>query len=145
MKKISIVVLIVAILALATYFFMQEENVPTSQGSLATSGLECHDSPNYFMIQKSLADAVGSNIVIKYKTDPGQNFPCEYTVANGDYEIRNVIAEYFLTFTDNFLEKHHATDRTRYLFSDLVSDTKPGSAVIGLPCTRTLRDPFFHA
>lgn len=74
-----------------------------SEGSMATSGLECHDSSRYFAVQKSLSDSVGSNILIKYKTSPSQSFPCAYTVASGDFEIKNVQAEYFLTFTDNFL------------------------------------------
>lgn len=66
-------------------------------------GLKCHDSPKYFAIQKNLDPNVGSNILIKYKNNPDQDFPCTYTVANSDFEIKNISAEYFLTFTDNFL------------------------------------------
>lgn len=66
-------------------------------------GLECHDSLKYFAVQKSLSDTVGSDILIKYKTNSSQNYPCAYNVANGDFELKNVLAEYFLTFTDNFL------------------------------------------
>jgi hypothetical protein len=65
--------------------------------------LECHDSPKYFAIQKGISDSAGSDILIKYDTNPSQNFPCAYTVASGDFEIKNVMAEYFLAFTENFL------------------------------------------
>jgi hypothetical protein len=68
-----------------------------------TGALQCHDSPKYFAVEKSLADSVGSDILIKYKTEPSQNIPCAYTPVSGDLELKNVMAEYFLTFTDNFL------------------------------------------
>lgn len=73
------------------------------QGKTSGIGLKCYDSPKYFAIEKSLADSVGSNILIKYKTNPSQNIPCTYTVAGGDFELKNIVAEYFLTFTDTFL------------------------------------------
>ncbi len=66
-------------------------------------GLECNDSPKYFAVEKSLSDSVGSNILIEYKTNPEQNFPCVYSVTSTDFELKNVLAEYFLAFTDNFL------------------------------------------
>ena len=69
----------------------------------AAVGLECHESPKYFVVEKSLSDSVGSNILIKYKISPEQNFPCAYAAASGDFELKNVLAEYFLAFTDNFL------------------------------------------
>jgi hypothetical protein len=67
------------------------------------AGIECHSSSKYFAIQKSLAPDAGSDILIKYKTNPDQNLPCTYKAVNGDFEIKNVMAQYFLTFTDNFL------------------------------------------
>lgn len=67
------------------------------------NSLRCHDSPRYFVVEKSLADIVGSDILIKYKTSSDQNIDCEYRVANGDFELKNALAEYFFTFTDNFL------------------------------------------
>lgn len=66
-------------------------------------GVECYGSTKYFVIQKSLAPSVGSDILVKYKTSTGDSFNCVYTVASGDFEIKNVEAEYFLTLTDNFL------------------------------------------
>jgi len=65
--------------------------------------LSCHESSKYFAIEKSLAPNVGSNILVKYKTSPTQNFSCKYEVASGDFELKNLEAEYFLAFTDNFL------------------------------------------
>jgi hypothetical protein len=68
-----------------------------------TAGLECHDSPKYFAVEKGLSDSVGSDILIKYKTNSGQTFPCAYEAETADFELKNVEAEYFLAFTDNFL------------------------------------------
>ncbi|MCX6702202.1 MAG: hypothetical protein NTX96_03360 [Candidatus Zambryskibacteria bacterium] len=103
MKKFSILILVVLIVAVAVYFFIKKDKAPALEEPLVTSGLECYDSLKYFAMQKSLSDSVGSNILIKYKTNSSQNFPCTYTVASDDFEIKNVLAEYFLTFTDNFL------------------------------------------
>jgi len=103
MKKIQILILIVLIIVIVVYFFTRKEDAPATEEPLPTAGLECHSSSKYFVIQKSLSDSVGSNILIKYKTNPNQNFSCAYTVAGGDFEIKNVLAEYFLAFTDNFL------------------------------------------
>ena len=65
--------------------------------------MECFDSPKYFAIQKSLAPNVGSDILVKYTTEANQNLPCAYVLATSDFEIKNVDAEYFLAFTNNFL------------------------------------------
>lgn len=105
MKKTQIIlwVLGVLIIGATVYFFTRTDTASTTEEPLATPGVECHDSPNYMAIQKSLTDSVGSDILIKYKTNPSQSFPCAYTVAPGDFELKNVEAEYFLAFTDTFL------------------------------------------
>lgn len=103
-KTIVIVVAAVAVIIFSgVYFFTRGAGVPVTEVPISTDGSECHDSPKYFAIQKSLTDSVGSNILIKYKTSSSQSIPCVYTVASGDFELQNVLAEYFLAFTDNFL------------------------------------------
>jgi hypothetical protein len=105
MKKNQILILIILIITITigAYCFVKKEKTLVVKDLGTISGLECHDSPKYFFIQKSLSDSVGSNILIKYKTNPNQSFPCTYTVTSSDFEIQNVLAEYFLMFTDNFL------------------------------------------
>ena len=103
MKKIIISIVVILIVGFAVYFVAKKVEAPTVEEQLTTSGLECHNSVKYFAIQKSLSDSVGSDILIKYKISPSDKFPCTYTVASEDFEIKNVLAEYFLTFTDNFL------------------------------------------
>ncbi len=110
MSKALVMILIAAILAVAVYFLHTNARVPSIQNTVAAAGVECHDSPKYFLIQKSLADSVGSDILVKYKTSPAQNIPCAYAAASGDFEIPNVSAEYFLTFTDNFLVLDSGTE-----------------------------------
>ncbi len=65
--------------------------------------LTCHESSKYFVLEKSLAPNVGSDILVKNKTAPTQVVPCEYRVGAGDFEIKNADAQYFLAFTDNFM------------------------------------------
>lgn len=90
------------------------------------TGLECHTSPKYFAIQKSLTDSVGSDILIKYIVNPDKNLSCTYKVAKGDFEIKNVVAEYFLAFTDNFLvlDQGTAPEPRRLVVYDLRSHEK---------------------
>ena len=101
-RALQILVAVILVVG-AVYVLTKSEQAPVEGEPVAVSGLECHDSLKYFAVQKSLADSVGSDILIKYKTAPGQNIPCVYTVASGDFEMKNAQAEYFLTFTDNFL------------------------------------------
>jgi len=103
MKKTIILVLAILIVVVGVYFITKRVEAPTVEEPLTTSGLECYNSAKYFAIQKSLVDSVGSDILIRYKISPSGNFPCAYTMTSEDFEIKNVQAEYFLTFTDNFL------------------------------------------
>lgn len=97
------------VLGIASYVSIPVTNPITAESGAFTIqkntavGLACNDATKYFVVEKSLADSVGSDILVKYKTNPGQNFPCVYSVAGGDFELKNVMAEYFLAFTDNFL------------------------------------------
>lgn len=76
---------------------------PSTSTAQTEAGIECHDSERHLFIQKDLKDSVGSDILVKYKSTADQNIPCAYTVADGDFEIKNTQAEYFLAFTDNYL------------------------------------------
>jgi len=103
--KIIVGLLVITLLSATGlfYFLNTSKTVSISEPDVVSTGLECHDSSQYFAIQKNLTDAVGSTILIKYKTSPNTTFPCAYVVSNDDFEIKNVSAGYFLTFTDNFL------------------------------------------
>lgn len=103
MKKTQLIILFVLLaVAGAVFLLSAKEKTPASKEPVGVE-LKCHSSPRYSVIEKSLTDGVGSDILIKYKTGPRQNIPCSYHVASGDFEIKNAVAEYFLTFTDNFL------------------------------------------
>ncbi len=66
-------------------------------------GVECRDSSKYFVVQKDVADSVGSDILVKYKSNPNENFSCIYAAREDDFEIKNASAEYFLALSGNFL------------------------------------------
>ena len=65
--------------------------------------ISCEESSKYFVISKRSEDYIKSDFLVKYKTDKDQVIPCDYIVAEGDFEIKNQEATYFLALTDNFL------------------------------------------
>lgn len=101
-QLLTLILVILVIIGLA-YIFTKEDKVIVVKEPVSTASLACHDSAKYFAVEKSLADSVGADILIKYKTDVNQDIPCVYTVGSNDFELKNVMAEYFLTFTDNFI------------------------------------------
>ena len=86
----------------------------------------CHETQKYFAVEKSLADSVGSTILVKYKTAVDQHFACSYAVGENDFEINNEDADYFLAFTDNFLiiDRGTAPDPRGLIVYDLRSRTQ---------------------
>ncbi|MDR3547689.1 MAG: hypothetical protein P4M11_05380 [Candidatus Pacebacteria bacterium] len=114
-KSTKIILIIAAIIVIgvasffAVKFWMPKPAVETSQEETSfvttdsTDKRTCHESEKYFEVQNSLGDLVGSDILIKYKTAIDQRFSCTFIVENGDFEIKNADADYFLAFTDNFL------------------------------------------
>ena len=68
-----------------------------------STGVVCHNSPQYFIITRALDGSVGSDTLVKYKATADAQFPCRYVVAQGDFEIKNGSAEYFLAITNHFL------------------------------------------
>jgi hypothetical protein len=62
----------------------------------------CHESPRYLIVEGS-TEEVGTNFLVKYKFDSSQAFQCKYLVGDSDFEIRNELAEYFLSLQGDFL------------------------------------------
>ena len=100
------------------------EGTPASTGSI--DGSVCHETQKYFAVEHDSADSVGSIILVKYKTSPGQHLPCSYVVGKGDFEINTGDADYFLTFTDTFLllDRGTAPDPRKLIVYDLRSRTQ---------------------
>lgn len=63
----------------------------------------CVSNAKYFVIESNLTDSVGSNHLVKFKTNENQNFDCKYVIEKGDFEIKNEWAEYTLALENNFL------------------------------------------
>jgi len=70
---------------------------------LVETNLNCKDSSNYFVISKDAEDGMGSDFLVKYKTNKDQIIPCGYIVEKTDFELKNQAATFFLALTDNFL------------------------------------------
>jgi hypothetical protein len=67
-----------------------------SQITAADSGnVTCYDFPEYYIIARDVPDGVGTDFLIKYKSNPKEKLPCSYVMLNGDLEIKNEFAEYY--------------------------------------------------
>lgn len=58
--------------------------------------LTCYEYPSLYVVEEGVKDRVGSNILIKYRNHPSETFSCVYEKEEGDFEIRNEWAEYFM-------------------------------------------------
>jgi hypothetical protein len=65
--------------------------------------LRCHSSSKYFVIEKETKNRIGTDFLIKPKSNKTQSFPCKYLVAKNDFEIKNEDAEYFIDLVEDKL------------------------------------------
>lgn len=72
-------------------------------GSPDSSQLQCHESQEYFIIEKELAGEIDTDFLIKYKANPETKFKCSYVPRAGDLEIKNEWAEYFFELKNDLL------------------------------------------
>lgn len=106
---LSIIALFVILGALGWYVLrMPPPQQQGSQNQQATStqevaGIECEDSPSYFVVAKNNEGEPGQSILLKRKAAATQAFPCEYAKAPGDLEMSISGPIYFLGITGNFL------------------------------------------
>jgi len=68
----------------------------------AASRPVCHDEGRYRVIARS-TDSVGTDFLVKQLGRGRSIPPCKYLVRDGDLEIRNETAEYFLGLQDSLL------------------------------------------
>lgn len=119
------------------------DTIPQGVVSSSTDGYQlehaqCHDSDNYFVVEQPTAEDPGSNLLIKYKKAMGEQIPCSYSVAKGDFELRNPGgADYFTAITSHFLVTNSGTavnnriitvydlDTQKEVFHDLYSSGGP--------------------
>ncbi len=85
---------------------------PVVSENTDSSNIKCLESPKYVAVQRNIKDDVGSDILVKFKTSADQKIPCKYSVAPGDFEVKeNGSAQYFLVFTTNFLALDSSVDQ----------------------------------
>ncbi len=82
---------------------VQEQPASSTETTASAGDVICHDGPNYFIASRSAADSMGTDFLVTYKADANQQIPCAYNVSNGDFQISDAQATYFLGLTDNFL------------------------------------------
>ncbi len=93
----------------ATRITLQSTSVAsgTSQSSVSTNiseeGVVCHEHDEYFVITKSSSMGIGTDIIVRDKRLTTTELLCRYKVQDGDFEIKNKDAEYFLAVSDHFL------------------------------------------
>lgn len=89
---------------------MPQSVVSSSTDSYQLEHTQCHDSDNYLVVEQPVAEDPGSNILIKYKKATEDQIPCSYSVAKGDFELRNPGgADYFTAITSHFLVTNSGT------------------------------------
>lgn len=102
--------------------------------------IKCYANNSYVAVEKSLADSVGSNILIRYKSmdtktmvdaadsDTDTKTLCDYSFdsTGNEFEIKNENAEYFLTFAGHFavLDSGTAPEPRGLIVYDLNSKKK---------------------
>lgn len=64
---------------------------------------KCYENDKYYVIVESIANSVGSNFLIKHKTENNQQINCKYIIEKNDFEIKNKLAEYYLGLENDFL------------------------------------------
>ncbi len=64
---------------------------------------DCVSNDKYFVIREDLVDSVGTNILIKYKTEIDQEYPCKYVENDNDFVLSNKFAEYVRALEGDFL------------------------------------------
>jgi hypothetical protein len=72
-----------------------EGNTINQTISPESSPVRCHQFPKYFIIEKDAINNMGTDILVKYKSVPKENYPCEYLINSGDFEIKNEWVEYY--------------------------------------------------
>lgn len=65
------------------------------------SNVSCKENSKYFVISRENNGV--SDFLVKNKTSNNQVIPCSYDVEEGNFELKNQTATYFLALTDNFL------------------------------------------
>jgi hypothetical protein len=81
----------------------QAEASTSVSTSSSGDGVSCHCNLKYFLFSRNHGENVGSDILVKYKTQNSQNIPCVYASGKNDFEIKNDLPEYFLALQGSFL------------------------------------------
>ena len=97
-------IILIVLLALGGGTYVYTQNVAKHSPTQTYGKTECHENDTYFVIEGNRAGAdVGTDHLVKYKVTKNQQFECTYTVGEGDFEIKNGSAEYFLALENDFL------------------------------------------
>ncbi len=66
-----------------------------------TRKVVCHESDDYLVVERENEEA-GNDFLVKYKR-PDSESECKYQVEEGDFEIKNEWAEYFMALHRDLL------------------------------------------
>jgi hypothetical protein len=75
----------------------------TETVSTESNQIRCYESPKYLIIAKEVQGRVGTDFLIKYKSNPDKKLPCSYVIGGDDFEIKNEWAEYFAGLKNDLL------------------------------------------
>jgi len=64
-------------------------------GTTQSNGITCYESAKYLVVAKEVQGEVGTDFLIKYKSNPREKLECSYVLGKDYFEIKNEWAEYF--------------------------------------------------
>ena len=64
-------------------------------GTTQSNGITCYQSAKYLVVAREVQGQVGTDFLIKYKSNPREKLECSYVHGKEDFEIKNEWAEYF--------------------------------------------------
>lgn len=91
-------------------------------GETTSDGNTCYDLKDYFIVTRDEINDPGENILVKYNKNNTKEFNCEYTVEEGDFELKKTrtensntinFAQYYSNIKDNFLIVDEGTGSSR--------------------------------
>jgi hypothetical protein len=65
--------------------------------------IDCYESAKYLIVGKEVQGKLGTDLLIKYKSNPREKLLCDYVPGNEDFEIKNEWAEYFAGLKNDLL------------------------------------------
>jgi hypothetical protein len=69
----------------------------------AQEAVTCHEFPHVVVVERIIGDSVGTDFIIKWRSDVKEQIRCEYVRGERDFELKDAWPEYYLDLKGNLL------------------------------------------